>query len=68
MARVTIEDCIKTIPNRFNLTLAATVRARQLSLGGTPMVDADGDKSCVIALREIACGKVTGDILLRGLT
>ena len=35
MARVTIEDCIKTIPNRFNLTLAATVRARQLSLGGT---------------------------------
>ena len=50
MARVTIEDCIKTIPNRFNLTLAATIRARQLSLGGTPMVDADGDKSCVIAL------------------
>ncbi|MBK9522672.1 MAG: DNA-directed RNA polymerase subunit omega [Rhodocyclaceae bacterium] len=68
MARVTIEDCIKTIPNRFNLTLAATIRARQLSLGGTPLVDADGDKSCVIALREIACGKVNADILLRGLT
>ena len=68
MACVTIEDCIKTIPNRFNLTLAATIRARQLSLGGTPMVDADGDKSCVIALREIACGKVNADILLRGLT
>ena len=68
MARVTIEDCIKTIPNRFNLTLAATVRARQLSLGGTPLVDADGDKSCVIALREIAGGKVTADIHLRGLT
>ena len=68
MARVTIEDCIKTIPNRFNLTLAATVRARQLSLGCTPLVDADGDKSCVIALREIAGGKVTADILLRGLT
>ncbi len=68
MAPVTIEDCIKTIPNRFNLTLAATIRARQLSLGGTPLVDADGDKSCVIALREIACGKVNADILLRGLT
>ena len=66
MARVTIEDCIKTIPNRFDLTLAATMRARQLSMGGTPTVDADGDKSCVIALREIACGKVTADILLRG--
>jgi DNA-directed RNA polymerase omega subunit len=35
-------------------------------LGGTPLVDADGDKSCVIALREIAAGKVTADILLRG--
>jgi DNA-directed RNA polymerase subunit omega len=66
MARVTIEDCIKTIPNRFDLTLAATMRARQLSLGGTPLVDADGDKSCVIALREIAAGKITADILLRG--
>ena len=40
----------------------------QAGLGGTPLVDADGDKSCVIALREIACGKVNADILLRGLT
>ena len=68
MARVTIEDCIKTIPNRFQLTLAATLRARQLSLGNTPMVDPDGDKSCVIALREIAAGKIGVDILARCLS
>ena len=40
MARVTIDDCIKLIPNRFNLTLAATYRARQLTLGSTPLVEA----------------------------
>ena len=51
MARITIEDCLARIPNRFELTLAATNRARQVSAGSTPMVDADRDKPTVIALR-----------------
>jgi DNA-directed RNA polymerase subunit omega len=66
MARVTIDDCLKRIPNRFNLTLAATFRARQLTLGSTPLVEVDRDKPCVVALREIASGKVGAEILNRG--
>jgi len=66
MARVTIDDCLKRIPNRFNLTLAATYRARQLTLGSTPQVEVDRDKPCVVALREIAAGKVGVEILNRG--
>lgn len=62
MARITIEDCIKQIPNRFQLTLCATYRARQLLQGHTPKVDAD-DKATVIALREIAAGKVGVEML-----
>jgi DNA-directed RNA polymerase subunit omega len=65
MARVTIDDCLKQIPNRFQLTLAATYRARQLTLGATPMVDAENDKPTVIALREISLGKVGVEILNR---
>jgi DNA-directed RNA polymerase subunit omega len=65
MARVTIDDCIKLIPNRFQLTLAATYRARQLTLGSTPLVEAGRDKPTVIALREIAAGKVGIEILNR---
>lgn len=65
MARVTIDDCIKLIPNRFQLTLAATYRARQLTLGSTPLVDPGRDKPTVIALREIALGKVGVEILTR---
>jgi DNA-directed RNA polymerase subunit omega len=68
MARVTIDDCIKLIPNRFQLTLAATYRARQLTLGNTPMVEAGRDKPTVIALREIAAGKVGIEILNRSST
>jgi DNA-directed RNA polymerase subunit omega len=66
MARVTVDDCMKRITNRFELTLAATYRARQLTLGSTPMVEADRDKATVIALREIAAGKVGLEILNRG--
>ena len=66
MARVTIDDCIKLIPNRFQLTLAATYRARQLTLGSTPLVEAGRDKPTVIALRELAAGKVGLEILNRG--
>jgi len=66
MARISVDDCLKFIPNRFQLTLVATYRARQITLGGTPQVDADHDKPTVIALREIAAGKVGLEILNRG--
>jgi len=65
MARITVEDCLHRIPNRFQLTLAATYRARQLTAGNTPMVEADRDKPCVIALREVAAGKVGLEMLNR---
>lgn len=65
MARVTVEDCLHEFPNRFNLTLAAAYRARELTKGATPQVEIDRDKPTVIALREIAAGKVTQDILRR---
>ena len=63
MARITVDDCIKFFPNRFELTLAATNRARQLALGATPLVEANKDKPSVIALREIAGGKVGQELL-----
>lgn len=63
MARITIDDCLKRIPNRFELTLAATYRARQITTGAQPMLDADRDKPTVIALREIAAGKIGVEIL-----
>jgi DNA-directed RNA polymerase subunit omega len=65
MARITIEDCLDKIPNRFELTLAATNRARQISAGSQPMVDGDRDKPTVIALREVAAGKVGIEMLLK---
>ncbi len=65
MARITVDDCLDKIPNRFQLTLAATYRARQLTLGGTPQVAPDQDKATVIALREIAAGKVGLEMLNR---
>ncbi|MBL8511443.1 MAG: DNA-directed RNA polymerase subunit omega [Betaproteobacteria bacterium] len=64
MARITIDDCIKLVPNRFELTLAATARARQLALGSAPYVDAGKDKPTVIALREIASGYIKAENLL----
>jgi DNA-directed RNA polymerase subunit omega len=66
MARITVDDCMKLIPNRFELTLAATYRARQLTNGATPLVEPDKDKFTVIALREIAAGKVGKEMLNRG--
>jgi DNA-directed RNA polymerase subunit omega len=66
MARITVDDCLARIPNRFELTLAATYRARQLAAGATPQVEANRDKPTVIALREIATGKVGLEILNRG--
>jgi DNA-directed RNA polymerase subunit omega len=63
MARITIEDCLKVVPNRFELTLAAALRARQISSGHTPLVDAKRDKPTVVALREMAAKKVGTEIL-----
>lgn len=65
MARITVDDCLKRITNRFELTLAATYRARQLTAGASPMVESNKDKPTVIALREIAIGKVGTEVLKR---
>ena len=62
MARITVEDCLKTIPNRFEMVLAATYRARQLVQGHTPRVESK-DKPTVTALREIAAGLTDKDML-----
>ena len=63
MARITVDDCLKIIPNRFELTLAATYRARQIATGASPLVESNKDKPTVIALREIATGKVGREVL-----
>ena len=63
MARVTVEDCLENVDNRFQLVLVATKRARQLALGAEPTVPRANDKTTVIALREIAEGFVTSAIL-----
>ena len=64
MARITVEDCLKTVPNRFELVLAATYRARQLVQGHAARVDAK-DKATVVALREIAVGVTDRDMLTK---
>ena len=64
MARITVEDCLHRIPNRFELTLAATYRARMLAQGHTPKIDAK-DKPTVTALREIAAGEIGKEMLRR---
>jgi len=57
MARITIEDCLKKMPNPFELTILATKRAHQLIKGAQPLVKSD-NREVVLALREIAAGKV----------
>ena len=54
MARVTVEDCLENVINRYELVLLASKRARQIALGSEPLVPPDDDKPTVIALREIA--------------
>lgn len=61
MARVTVEDCLKNVKNRFELVIIASKRARQLMRGKDPKVAWDNDKSTVVALREIAAGYVNFD-------
>ena len=63
MARVTVEDSLEKVGNRFDLVLIASKRARNLSLGAEPLLPTDNDKPSVIALREIAEGLIGEDIL-----
>ena len=58
MARITVEDCLNKIDNRFEMVLTATKRARQIANGADPLVEEENDKPTVIALREIAEGLV----------
>lgn len=61
MARITVEDCLENVDNRFDLVLLATKRARQLVRGADPKVPWENDKPTVVALREIAEGLVTAE-------
>jgi DNA-directed RNA polymerase subunit omega len=63
MARITVEDCLDHLDNRFDLVLMAAKRARQLANGVEPLVPWENDKPTVVALREIAEGLITPDIL-----
>ncbi len=66
MARVTVEDCLENVLNRFELVMVASKRARQIATGGKEsLVEAESDKPTVIALREISEGLITADILAR---
>ena len=63
MARLTVEDCLDHVDNRFELVLIAAKRARQLAMGADPLVPLDNDKPTVLALREIADNLVTDEVL-----
>jgi DNA-directed RNA polymerase subunit omega len=64
MARVTVEDCLEHVANRFELVMVASKRARQIAIrGDQPMVEWENDKPTVVALREIAEGLVTASVL-----
>lgn len=65
MARITVEDCLDKVDNRFELVMVSSKRARQIQMEGKdPMVSVDNDKPTVVALREIADGLVTNEILI----
>ena len=63
MARITVEDCLDNVDNRFQLVLVAAKRARQLASGIHPHVDWENDKPTVVALREIAAGYIGREVL-----
>ena len=63
MARVTVEDCLDQVDNRFDLVMVATRRARQLEMGKEPLVEWENDKPTVVALREISEGLINREIL-----
>jgi DNA-directed RNA polymerase subunit omega len=63
MARITVEDCLENVDNLFQLVLLASQRARRLANGAEPTVPWENDKPTVVALREIAAGNITPDML-----
>ena len=63
MARVTVEDCLDNVDNRFELVLVAAKRARQIAMGAQPMLEEENDKPTVLALREVAENLVNAEIL-----
>ena len=63
MARLTVEDCLPHVDNRFHLVLVASKRARQIAMGADALVELDNDKPTVLALREISAGLVGPEIL-----
>ena len=70
MARITVDDCLKRIPNRFDLTLAAAYRACQIANGAQLLIDSNAgskDKPTVVALREIAAGQIGREVLERAI-
>ena len=68
MARITVEDCLEHVDNRFHLVLVASKRARQISNGKEPLVAWENDKPTVVALREIAEQKIDPREVLEGVT
>ncbi|MDX1504382.1 MAG: DNA-directed RNA polymerase subunit omega [Spongiibacter sp.] len=65
MARITVEDCLSAVDNRFELVMVSSKRARALATGGKdPLVAEEGDKPTVLALREIAAGKITREEIM----
>lgn len=67
MARVTVEDCVEKVPNRFELVMVAAQRSREISAGAEPRLERDNDKNPVVALREIADEKVSPEELHNSL-
>mgnify|MGYP006272556379 FL=1 len=67
MARVTVEDCIDKVDNRFDLVLLAAHRSRMIAAGSKPLVERDRDKNPVVALRELAADKITSDDITEDL-
>ena len=63
MARVTVEDCVDKVPNRFDLVLLAAHRAREIAAGSPLTIDRDNDKNPVVALREIAARKIDNALI-----
>ena len=63
MARVTVEDCLEKVDNRFKLIMVASKRARDISMGTEPLVEWENDKATVVALREISDSLITEDYL-----
>ena len=61
MARITVEDCIEKVPNRFHLVQMASIRTKQLKKGARALVEADDNKEVVVSLREIAAGYIQPD-------